>query len=126
LFRGFKLRAGYGISSNAGINPYTTLGSLTNNFYNIGAGTTVGTNLNGYLINTSPNPDLTWEKTAGLNIGIDFSLFNNRLSGSFEYYSTKTTDILLQRKFPRSNGTNSILTNVGATSSTGMEFTLSS
>ncbi|MEO8171510.1 MAG: TonB-dependent receptor [Sediminibacterium sp.] len=122
-----KLRAGYGISSNAGINPYTTLGSLTNNFYNMGPGSTVGTNyLNGYLINTSPNPDLTWEKTAGLNIGIDFALFNNRLSGSIEFYNTKTTDILLQRNLPRSNGTNSILTNVGSTASNGMEFTLSS
>ncbi len=122
-----RLRAGYGISSNAGINPYTTLGSLTSSFYNFGQGTTVGTNYqNGYLINTSPNADLTWEKTAGLNIGLDFSLFKNRLSGSVEYYSTKTTDILLNKSLPRSNGTNSILTNAGATSSYGMEFTLSS
>ncbi|MBV9987623.1 MAG: TonB-dependent receptor [Chitinophagaceae bacterium] len=122
-----KLRAGWGISSNAGINPYTTLGSLSSSFYNFGSGTNVGTNLvNGYLINTSPNPDLTWEKTKGLNIGLDFSLFRGRLSGSIEYYNTKTTDILLQRQLPRSNGTNSILTNVGATSSHGMEFTLSS
>lgn len=122
-----KLRAGYGISSNAGINPYTTLGSLGTSFYNYGQGTAVGINyVNGYTINTSPNPNLTWEKTAGLNIGVDFSLFKNRLSGTIEYYSTKTTDILLQRQLPRSNGTNSILTNVGATSSYGMEFTLSS
>lgn len=122
-----KLRAGYGISSNAGINPYTTLGSLGTSFYNFGQGTNIGTNyVNGYTINTSPNPNLTWEKTAGLNIGVDFSLFKNRLSGTIEYYSTKTTDILLQRQLPRSNGTNSILTNVGATSSYGMEFTLSS
>ncbi len=122
-----KLRAGYGISSNAGINPYTTLGSLSSVFYNFGSGTAIGTNYqNGYLINTSPNPELSWEKTAGLNIGVDFSLFKNRLSGSVEYYNTKTTNILLQRNLPRSNGTNSILTNAGATSSYGMEFTLSS
>lgn len=122
-----KLRAGYGISSNAGINPYTTLGSLGTNFYNFGSGTTVGTNfVNAYLINTSPNPDLTWEKTAGFNLGVDFALFHNRLSGTIEYYNTKTTDILLNRNLPRSNGTNSILTNVGATSSYGMEFSLSS
>lgn len=122
-----KLRAGYGISSNAGINPYTTLGSLGTSFYNYGQGTAIGTNyVNGYTINTSPNPNLTWEKTAGLNIGVDFSLFKNRLSGTIEYYSTKTTDILLQRQLPRSNGTNSILTNAGRTSSNGMEFSLSS
>jgi TonB-linked SusC/RagA family outer membrane protein len=122
-----KLRAGWGISSNAGINPFTTLGSLGTNFYNFGQGTTVGTNfVNGYTINTSPNPNLTWEKTRGLNIGLDFSLFNHRLSGTVEYYNTKTSDILLQRNLPRSNGTNSILTNVGKTESYGMEFSLSS
>lgn len=122
-----KLRAGWGISSNAGVGAYTTLGSLGNNFYNFGSGTAIGVNyVNGYLTNTSPNPELTWEKTQGLNLGVDFALFNNRLTGSIDYYNTKTTDILLQRDLPRSNGTNSILTNVGKTASHGMEFSLSS
>jgi TonB-dependent starch-binding outer membrane protein SusC len=122
-----KLRAGWGISSNAGVNPYSTLGSLGTSFYNFGQGTAVGINyVNGYTINTSPNPDLTWEKTRGLNIGIDFALFNNRLSGSIDYYNTRTSDILLQRSLPRSNGTNSILTNAGKTESNGMEFSISS
>jgi hypothetical protein len=77
-----KLRGGWGVSSNAGINPYTTLGSLTANFYNYGSGSSVGTNYaNGYLINSAPNPDLTWEKTAGINIGVDYGLFKNRLTG---------------------------------------------
>ena len=122
-----KLRAGWGISSNSGINPYTTLGSLTSNFYNMGQGTVFGTNyLNGYIVNTSPNPNLTWEKTKGLNVGVDFGLFNNRISGSLEYYKTRTTDILLNKGLPRSNGTNSILDNVGETESHGMEFSVSS
>lgn len=122
-----KLRVGWGISSNAGINPYTTLGSLSSNFYNYGSATSIGVNfVNGYLINTSPNPNLTWEKSKGLNIGTDFGLFNNRLTGSIEYFDVKTSDILLQRNLPVSNGTNSILTNVGATATHGMEFTLSS
>ncbi|MBO9657843.1 MAG: TonB-dependent receptor [Chitinophagaceae bacterium] len=122
-----KLRAGWGISSNAGINAYTTLGSLNSNFYNFGAGTTAGVNLaNGYTINTAPNPLLGWEKTAGTNIGVDFSLFNNRLSGTVEYYRTSTKDILLSKELPRSVGVNSQLTNVGKTSSHGMEFTLRS
>lgn len=122
-----KLRAGWGISSNAGIGAYTTLGSLTSNFYNFGSGSTVGVNYaNGYIINTSPNPDLTWEKTKGLNIGVDFGLFKNRLTGTIEYYNTNTEDILLNKGLPRSNGTNSILTNIGATESHGMEFSLSS
>jgi len=122
-----KLRGGWGISSNSGVGAYSTLGSLGTGFYNFGQGTTVGVNFqNGYTINTSPNPELTWEKTKGLNIGVDFALFHNRVSGTIEYYNTKTSDILLQRNLPRSNGTNSILTNVGKTASNGMEFSLSS
>jgi hypothetical protein len=116
-----KLRAGWGISSNAGVDAYTTLGSLTSNFYNFGTN-----NQNGYLINTAPNPELGWEKTRGTNIGVDFGVFNNRLSGSIDYYHTHTYDILLRKELPRSLGINSQLTNVGETSSYGMEFTLSS
>lgn len=120
-----KLRAGWGVSSNAGINPYTTLGSLSSNFYNYGQGTTPLVNyVNGYTINTLPNPELTWEKTKGLNIGLDFALFNNRVSGSIEYFDSKTSDILLSQDLPRSNGANSILKNVGKTSTKGMEYTI--
>jgi TonB-dependent starch-binding outer membrane protein SusC len=122
-----KLRAGWGISANAGINPYTTVGSLGSTFYNFGQGNTVGTNwVNGYTINTAPNPKLGWEKTSGLNIGVDFALFSNRLSGSIEYYSTKTNDILLNKGLPRSTGVNSILDNAAKTASHGMEFNISS
>lgn len=122
-----KLRGGWGISSNAGINSYTTLGSLSSGFYNFGQGTSPGINyVNGYTINTAPNPLLGWEKTNGINIGLDFALFNSRLSGSIDYYSTKTNDILLSKGLPRSVGVNSQLTNAGNTESHGMEFTLSS
>jgi TonB-linked SusC/RagA family outer membrane protein len=116
-----KLRAGWGISSNAGIDAYTTLGSLTSNFYNFGTN-----NQNGYLINTAPNPELGWEKTRGTNIGIDFGVLNNRITGSIDYYHTHTYDILLRKELPRSLGINSQLTNVGETSSYGMEFMVSS
>ncbi len=122
-----KLRAGWGISSNAGVSAYQTLGSLTTNFYNYGQGSTPLVNyVNGYLINTLPNPNLTWEKTKGLNIGLDFAVLDNRLSGSIEYYKTNTEGILLQKSLPGSQGANSILVNTGKTSSHGMEFTISS
>jgi len=127
IVNALKLRVGYGISSSQGINPYQTYGTLTNNFYNYGQGTTSLVNYyNGYLINTLPNPDLTWEKTKGLNIGVDFGILNNRISGSIEYYSTHTVGILLQKSLPGSQGANSVLTNAGETKSSGMEFTVSS
>ncbi|MEQ1796836.1 MAG: TonB-dependent receptor [Lacibacter sp.] len=122
-----KLRAGYGISSNQSINPYQTLGGLGTSFYNFGSGSAIGVNwVNGYSVNSAPNPFLGWEKTAGLNIGVDFALFNNRLSGSIEYFKTRTYDILLSKDLPPSGGIPSQQTNVGETETKGFEFTLSS
>ncbi len=122
-----KLRAGWGVSSNQTIAPYTTIGSLTSSFYNYGEGTSPNTNfVSGYLINTLPNPHLTWESTRGYNIGLDFGLFNDRISGAVEYYNVNTRDILLSKELPRSRGANSVLVNQGKTAGHGLELTLSS
>ncbi|MEO6228923.1 MAG: TonB-dependent receptor [Ferruginibacter sp.] len=122
-----KLRGGWGVSSNQSINAYTTLGTLGTNFYNFGSGSTIGTNyVNGYLVNSAPNPNLTWERTKGLNIGLDFGLFNNRLTGSIDYYNNKTSDILLNKGLPQSTGLSSQLLNAGKTETNGFEFAASS
>jgi len=122
-----KLRVGWGISSNQTIAPYTTIGSLSSNFYNYGSGTSPNINyVSGYLVNTLPNPKLTWESTRGYNIGLDFGFFNNRLSGAIEYYNVNTRDILLSKELPRSRGANSVLVNQGKTAGHGLEITLSS
>lgn len=88
-----KLRAGWGITSNQGINPYATLGVLGVNFYNFGS-TAAGYNP-GFLVQTLANKALTWASTSQYNIGVDFGLFNDRLAGSVELYQQKTKDILL-------------------------------
>ena len=85
-----KLRVGYGETSNQAISPYSTLGGLATRNYNFG-----DTYKSGYYVNSLPNPDLGWEYSKTWNFGLDFSLFNGRLSGSFEYYTQKTSDILL-------------------------------
>lgn len=122
-----KLRAGYGLSSNQSINPYQTLGGLGTSFYNFGQGNTIGVNwVNGYTVNSAPNPTLSWEKTAGLNIGVDFALFNNRLTGTIEYFKTHTFDILLNKGLPPSTGLSTQQTNIGKTETKGLEFSLSS
>ena len=124
---GLKLRAGWGISSNQSIPTYQTLGTLGTSFYNYGSGTNIGVNwVNGYTVGTAPNPTLTWEKTAGVNIGVDFALFNNRLSGSIEYFKTRTYDILLNKGLPPSTGLTTQRTNIGETQTRGFEFSLSS
>lgn len=116
-----KLRVGWGTTSNQGIAPYSTLGGLSTNFYNYGA-----TNVTGYFVSSLPNPNLKWESTTNTNVGIDFGLFKNRLTGSFDVYSQKTKDILVNKSLPISNGATSFVTNAAKTKGHGIELSLSS
>ena len=115
-----KLRAGYGQTSNQAINVYSTLGQLSTRPYNFGP-TTYST---GFYVTALPNPNLGWEFSKTTNVGVDFSLFKNRLSGTVEYYVTKTEDILLGLSLPPTSGVNSIASNVGATQNKGFELSL--
>ena len=116
-----KLRVGYGETSNQAINPYSTLGGLAIRNYNFGNGTNYKA---GYYVNSLPNPELGWEYSKTWNFGLDFSLFNGRLSGSFEYYIQKTNDILLNVKLPDTAGVSSYTGNIGNTENKGWEFSL--
>ena len=116
-----KLRVGYGETSNQSINPYSTLGGLGIRNYNFGNGTNYKA---GYYVNSLPNPELGWEYSKTWNFGLDFSLFNGRLSGSFEYYTQKTNDILLGVKLPDTSGVSGYTGNIGNTENKGFEFTL--
>ncbi len=118
-----KIRAGWGIASSQGINPYATLGSLSTNAYNFGPGT-AGQNI-GYLVTTLANKNLKWQSTSQYNIGIDFGLFKNRINGSVDVYSQKTDNILLQESLPASNGAGSTIVNAGKTKGHGVEINLS-
>jgi len=118
-----KLRGGWGVTSNQGINPYATLGVLGVNFYNYGPGTT-GNNP-GFLVQTLANKSLTWASTSQFNIGVDFGFFKDRLTGSIELYQQKTKDILLNMSLPPSNGAGSTIVNAGKTEGKGIEITLS-
>ena len=114
-----KLRVGYGETSNQSINPYSTLGGLATRNYNFGS-----TYKSGYYVNSLPNPELGWEYSKTWNFGLDFSFFNGRLSGSFEYYTQKTNDILLNVKLPDTSGVSSFTGNIGNTENKGWEFSL--
>ena len=118
--RSLKLRAGYGQTSNQAIAPYSTLGLLSSRPYNFGP-TGYAT---GYYVSAIPNPSLGWEYSKTLNLGIDFGLFNNRLTGTVEYYSTKTEGILQSVNLPPTSGVSSIVQNVGKTQNKGIELSL--
>ena len=108
-----KLRGGWGITSNQGINPYATLGALSTNAYNFGPGT-AGQNI-GYLVTSLANPNLKWQSTAETDIGLDFGILKNRLTGTFDIYFQNTDNILLQESLPASNGAGSTIVNAGKT-----------
>ena len=122
-FDNLKLRVGYGISGNAlGFGAYSgvaTYGSTGSTFtYKDNAWAILGAT-------KLANPDLKWESTAMLNVGIDYALWNNRFNGSLEFYNKKTTDLIWNYPvstviYPFDN----IAANVGEITNTGVEFTL--
>jgi len=98
------------------------LGALSAIVYNYGDATTTGV-----FLSNVPNPDLTWEYTSTLNIGLDFGLFKNRITGSAEVYQQKTDNLLLPQTLPATSGVpNAIVTNVGKTENKGIEIQISS
>jgi TonB-linked SusC/RagA family outer membrane protein len=116
-----KLRASYGSVGNAAVSPYQTLGSLESINYNYGSVTTIGS-----YPSSAPNPDLTWEYTSTLNIGVDFGFFNNRISGSLEAYHQYTNSLLMEQNLPATSGIpDPVLINVGKTENKGLELTVS-
>jgi TonB-linked SusC/RagA family outer membrane protein len=115
-----KIRAGYGQTSNQAVGAYSTLGRLSSRNYNFG-NTTYAT---GYYVTQLPNANLGWEYSETWNYGLDFALFKNRLSGTLEYYTTNTKDILLSLGLPRTSGVSSYTANIGETQNKGFEFSL--
>lgn len=72
------------------------------------------------------NADLTWETTKSFNVGLDFGLWNNRLTGNIDVYFSKTNDLLLKRNLPKVTGYNTVYSNMGETANKGVELTLNS
>lgn len=91
-----KVRVGYGQTSNQAVAPYSTWGKLSTRPYNFGP-TGYAT---GYYVSALPNYDLGWEYSSTWNFGLDFTLLGGRLSGTFEYYIQKTSDLLQSVNLP--------------------------
>ena len=72
------------------------------------------------------NPDLKWEKSQTYDIGFDFGLFKNRITGSFDYYNKLNTDLLLNVQVPAVTGFQTYLTNIGSVRNIGQEIELTS
>ncbi len=122
LISDLKLRASYGLTGNFKIPNYGALGSLSYYAYVFGGSTPGSTN--GAAPSSQPNPNLSWEKTAQVNLGVDGGLFGNKLTFSFDYYNSNTTDLLLNVPVPLSTGFTTELVNIGKVNNTGVEVNL--
>lgn len=107
-----KIRASYGVNGNNNIDAYRAYGVYASTTYN---------GISGMLPNTPSNEDLSWEKNATWNVGVDFAFFN-RLRGSLDVYSRLTKDMLLDKRVPATTGFTSNFMNVGSMRNTGVEF----
>ncbi|MEM6345923.1 MAG: TonB-dependent receptor [Bacteroidota bacterium] len=123
LISNLKLRASYGQIGNQGVNPYSSFGLLQ-----------FGLPFNAVLDNSASvigiapgrfaNPDLKWETTTQIDVGLDFGFWDGRLNASFDYYQKNTTDLLLNVSVPAYTGIATELRNVGEVENKGFEIDL--
>ena len=131
-----KLRATYGVTGNAGIGIYGTKSGITFanwsfGFQDVAANRYIlgiaDNNGSGYYV--LANTNTKWEKSKTVDLGFDAVFLNSRLSVTFDWYNTKTTDLILLRSLPTSAGMDgkyATYTNIGSTKNTGFEFTINS
>jgi TonB-linked SusC/RagA family outer membrane protein len=122
LVNNLKFRIGYGEVGNA------NTGNATNNIvFNQGANYTFGDEQiiqPGAVVPYQVDPNLTWETMKELDFGFDFSLLENRLTGSLGYYDRRSTDVILPINVPRVLSSQSVFVNSGVVSNVGQELML--
>ncbi|MCK5105178.1 MAG: SusC/RagA family TonB-linked outer membrane protein, partial [Cyclobacteriaceae bacterium] len=118
-----KLRTSYGTTGNRTIGRYQTLAEVDGEFGYVSAD---DASLFTQWISALSSPDLRWEKTTGINIGLDFRLLSERLNGSIEYYNNNTNDLLYNVDIPGINRFQIFPDNLGEIHNEGLEILLSS
>lgn len=117
IFSDLKLRASYGITGNSNIPPYQSVSGLRTFNYVLGDQLAAG-----YAASNIPNADLKWESTAMLDLGLNATLLNGKLDIAADWFSTKTTDLLLFVSIAQSTGFSTLLLNSGSLTNKGMDF----
>lgn len=122
IFDNLKLRAGYGISGNAmGFDVYSSYNTYGASGTFVYDGKTYRT----YAATKNANPDLKWESTGMLNVGLDFAFLKGRLNGTIEVYNKKTKDLIWSYPVPTTQYIYGWMdANVGEMTNKGIEFTL--
>ena len=117
-----KLRLSYGKAGNEAIGVYETLAKMSNAAITMDGQSATAL----YPSSRMGNSGLGWETTKTFNIGIDFGLLNNRINGNIDFYTSTTTDLLLQRNLPKISGYSNVYMNMGKTANKGLEVTINS
>ena len=121
IFSDLKLRASYGLVGSQAIEPYETLGLMSQVQYAFGG----ASKYTGYWLGQSvATPDLSWETTHQFDLGLDFSILNHRLSVSLDYFDKQTKDGLLKKTIPNYDGGGSYWVNAGEISNRGLDFSI--
>ncbi len=117
-----KIRAGYGVTGNQdAISPYNSLKLMSPNGTTVYEGSTVTT----YALGSNPNPDLKWETKYTFDAGIDFGLWQGRMSGALDVYFSRTKDLLYTYKVPVPPFVyTDLLANMGEMTNNGVELSL--
>ncbi|QGY45042.1 SusC/RagA family TonB-linked outer membrane protein [Maribellus comscasis] len=118
-----KLRGSWGVNGNSsGIGSYAAYATLSQNKYlNYDGGYFIAPYL---YINRMANPNLAWERNQAYNLGIDYGLWDGRVRGSIDAYTSKTNDLLLDKKLPILTGFTQITTNVGSLQNGGVDLAI--
>ena len=117
-----KLRLSYGKAGNEAIGVYETLAKMSNSSITMDGASSTAL----YPSSRMGNSGLGWETTKTFNIGIDFGLLNNRINGNIDFYTSETSDLLLQRNLPKISGYSNVYMNMGKTANKGLEITINS
>lgn len=116
-----KMRVSYGVNGNQGIGRYSSLSRMGTRYYVYGESPAVG-----LFPSTLGNSGLSWETTNSVNLGFDYGFIGNRITGSLDLYTSKTSDVLVQRQLPRASGYASVWANIGGVSNKGVDFMINS
>ena len=116
-----KLRASYGITGNFNIGDYAYVSHIGTSDYVLG-----GSRAPGQILTSLGNPDLKWERSREINIGLDAGLWNGRLSLTADLYKRNTVDMLLNDEVPSSSGFSEVIVNRGNIVNRGLELGITS
>jgi len=119
-----KLRVSYGELGNERINSYYPYQSMLSVSHPVGYIDGAQSSITGYAQSSAVVPEITWEKTATIDAGIDLAFFKNRLSATFDWYYKKTTGMLIEVPVAPVIGLSNPYNNLGDMHTKGWEFTI--